>query len=103
MKATTDVYSANLAAFYYSYKDLQTEVFNTATFTTIPENATTAEIYGLDFDSTAKLNDWFQVRVSGTWLPTAKYKQFDHAIAYLPPLSATGLVTDSNYNASNSR
>jgi iron complex outermembrane receptor protein len=103
MKAATDTYSANLAAFYYDYKDLQVEVFNTATFTTIPENATTAEIYGLDFDGTAKLNDWFQVRVSGTWLPTAKYKEFEHAIAYVPPLSPTGLVTDSNYNASNSR
>ncbi len=105
MKATGDAYSANLAAFYYDYKDLQVEVFNTTTFSTIPENATTAEIYGLDFDGTAKLNEWFQVRLSGTWLPTAKYKEFDTATAYLPPLTLKhgGLFTDSNYNASNSR
>jgi iron complex outermembrane receptor protein len=103
LKATGDTYTANLAAFYYDYKDLQVEIFNTQTFTTIPENATTAEIYGLDFDSTAKLNDWFQVRVSGTWLPTAKYKQFDHAVAFVPPLGPGGQVTDDNYNASNSR
>ncbi len=105
MKATGDAYSANLAAFYYDYKDLQVEVFNTTTFSTIPENATTAEIYGLDFGGTAKLNEWFQVRLSGTWLPTAKYKEFDHATAYLPPLSLQtgGLTTDTNYNASNSR
>jgi iron complex outermembrane receptor protein len=104
MKAATDTYSANLAAFYYDYKDLQVEVFNTTTFSTIPENATTAEIYGLDFDGTAKLNDWFQLRLSGTWLPTAKYKEFDHATAYLPPLTyPSGLATDSDYNASNSR
>ena len=103
LKAATDTYTANLAAFYYDYKDLQVEVFNTTTFSTIPENATTAEIYGLDFDSTAKLNDWFQVRVSGTWLPTAKYKQFDHATAYIPPLGPAGQVTDNDYNASNSR
>jgi iron complex outermembrane receptor protein len=103
MKAATDTYSVNLAAFYYDYKDLQVEIFNTTTFTTIPENATTAEIYGLDFDGTAKLNDWFQVRLSGTWLPTAKYKEFEHAVAFVPPLTQTGLVTDNDYNASNSR
>jgi iron complex outermembrane receptor protein len=103
MKAATDTYSANLAAFYYSYKDLQVEIFNTQTFTTIPENATTAEIYGLDFDGTAKLNDWFQLRLSSSWLPTAKYKQFDHAVAFVPPVGPGGQVTDENYNASNSR
>jgi iron complex outermembrane recepter protein len=103
MKAATDIYSIDLAAFYYSYKDLQTEVFNTATFTTIPENATTAEIYGLDLDATAQLNDWFKLRFSGTYLPTAKYKEFDHAIAYLPPMTPFGLATDNDYNASNSR
>jgi iron complex outermembrane receptor protein len=104
MKAATDTYSANLAAFYYDYKDLQVEVFNTTTFSTIPENATTAEIYGLDFDGTAKLNDWFQLRLSGTWLPTAKYKEFDHATAYVPPVTVSGeLTTDNDYNASNSR
>jgi iron complex outermembrane recepter protein len=103
MKAATDTYSANLAAFYYDYKDLQVEIFNTQTFTTIPENATTAEIYGLDFDGTAKLNDWFQLRLSGTWLPTAKYKEFEHAVAFVPPLGPGGQVTDDNYNASNSR
>jgi iron complex outermembrane receptor protein len=103
MKTATDTYSANVAAFYYDYRDLQVEVFNTTTFSTIPENATTAEIYGLDFDGTAKLTDWFQLRLSSTFLPTAKYKEFDHATAYLPPLTTTGLVTDNDYNASNSR
>ena len=103
MKAATDTYSANLAAFYYDYKDLQVEIFNTQTFTTIPENATTAEIYGLDFDGTAKLNDWFQLRLSSTWLPTAKYKEFEHAVAFIPPVGPGGQVTDTDYNASNSR
>ncbi len=103
MKAANDTYSANLAAFYYDYKDLQVEIFNTQTFTTIPENATTAEIYGLDFDGTAKLNERFQLRLSGTWLPTAKYKEFEQAVAFVPPLTDKGLTTDEDYNASNSR
>jgi iron complex outermembrane recepter protein len=103
MKAATDTYTANLAAFYYDYKDLQVEIFNTQTFSTIPENATTAEIYGLDFDGTAKLTDWFKLRLSGTWLPTAKYKEFEHAVAFVPPVGPGGQVTDDDYNASNSR
>jgi iron complex outermembrane recepter protein len=101
LKAATDTYTANLAAFYYDYKDLQIEIFNDQV--TIPENASSAEIYGLDFDGTAKLTDWFQVRVSSSWLPTAKYLSFPHATAFVPPLGLGGLVTDNNYNASNSR
>lgn len=102
-KAATDTYTADLAAFYYDYKDLQVEIFNTTTFVTTPENATTAEIYGLDFDGTAKLAEWFTLRVSSSWLPTAKYKSFPDAIAFVPPLTAFGLTSDDKYNASNSR
>jgi iron complex outermembrane receptor protein len=101
LKAATDTYTANLAAFYYDYKDLQIEIFNDQV--TIPENASSAEIYGLDFDGTAKLTDWFQLRVSSSWLPTAKYLSFPHATAFVPPLGPGGLVTDNNYDASNSR
>ena len=101
LKAATDTYTANLAAFYYDYKDLQIEIFNDQV--TIPENASSAEIYGLDFDGTAKLTDWFQLRVSSSWLPTAKYLSFPHATAFVPPLGPFGLVTDNNYDASDSR
>jgi iron complex outermembrane receptor protein len=103
VKAATNTYTADLAIFYYDYKDLQVEIFDTATLATIPENATTAEIYGLDFDGAAKLTDWFQLRVASSWLPTAKYKSFPNATAFVPPLGSGGLVTDPNYNASNSR
>jgi iron complex outermembrane receptor protein len=101
LKSATDRYSANLAAFYYDYKNLQVEVFNN--LVTTPENATTAEIYGLDFDGAAKLTDSFELRAVGSWLPTAKYKSFPHAIAFVQPLGPGGLVTDNTYNASNSR
>jgi iron complex outermembrane receptor protein len=101
LKSATDGYSANLAAFYYDYRDLQVEVFNN--LVTTPENATTAEIYGLDFDGAVKLTDTFELRAVGSWLPTAKYKSFPHAIAFVPPLGRGGLVTDATYDASNSR
>jgi iron complex outermembrane recepter protein len=100
LKAATDRYSANLAAFYYDYKDLQVEVFND--LVTTPENAATAEIYGLDFDGAVKLTDTFQLRAVGSWLPTAKYKSFPHAIAFVPGAGG-GLVTDNDYDASGSR
>ena len=92
MKAATDAYTANLAAFYYSYKDLQTEVFNTATFTTIPENAATAEIYGLDFDAPRSSTSGSSCGSRARIFQPRSTKQFDHAIAYLPPLTAFGLA-----------
>jgi iron complex outermembrane receptor protein len=101
LKSATDRYTANVAAFYYDYRDLQVEVFNN--LVTTPENATTAEIYGLDFDGAVKLTDNFELRAVGSWLPTAKYKSFPHAIAFVQPLGPGGLVTDNDYNASNSR
>jgi iron complex outermembrane receptor protein len=101
LKSATDRYSANLAAFYYDYKDLQVEIFNN--LVTTPENAATAEIYGLDFDGAVKLTDTFELRAVSSWLPTAKYKSFPHATAFVQPLGLGGLVTDPNYDASNSR
>jgi iron complex outermembrane receptor protein len=101
VKAATSTYSANLAAFYYNYRDLQVEIFNN--LVTTPENAATAEIYGLDFDGAIRLTDNFELRAISSWLPTAKYKEFPHATAFVPPLGAAGLVTDNNYDASDSR
>jgi iron complex outermembrane recepter protein len=101
LKAATETYSANLAAFYYDYRDLQVEVFND--LVTTPLNAATAEIYGLDLDATAKLTDDFQLRVDSSWLPTAKYLHFPTAIAFVPPLTPAGLTTDNKFDASGSR
>lgn len=85
LKAATDRYSGNLAAFYYDYRDLQVEVFNN--LVTTPLNAASAEIYGLDFDATARLTDDFQLRLDTSWLPTAKYLHFPDAVAFQQPLT----------------
>jgi len=103
VKAAQENYSLNVAAFYYDYRDLQVEVFDDQTLATEPLNAARAEIVGLDIDGTVKLTDGFRMRLDTTYLPTAKYKSFPNAVVYLSPLSATGLVTDSNYNATGSR
>jgi iron complex outermembrane recepter protein len=101
LKAAQSNYLLDVAAFYYDYKDLQVETFNNLVVT--PQNAATAEIYGLDFDGTVKLTDQFELRLDTSWLPTAKYKSFPNAITFLPPLGPAGLVTNNTYNASGDR
>lgn len=94
-------YSMNVAVFYYDYLDLQVESYNN--FVTTPANAASAEIYGLDLDAAVKLTQAFELKLSSSWLPEAKYKDFPAAVAFLPPLGPTGLATDNTYNASGSR
>jgi iron complex outermembrane recepter protein len=103
IKAAQQNYSVNLAAFYYDYTDLQIEVFNIATLTTVPENAAKAKVEGLDLDGAYKFGDAFELRADTSFLPTAKYTSFPMAVAYLPPIGPNGLTTVTNYNASGSR
>jgi iron complex outermembrane receptor protein len=93
--------SASAAVFYYDYRDLQQEFFNgTVAF---PRNAASAHILGLDLDGTARLNDVFELRATGSWLPQAKYVNYPSAVAYTFPLTPFGLSTVSPYDASGTR
>lgn len=103
LKAAQRDYSLNVAAFYYDYRDLQVEVFDFKSLTTIPLNAAKAEIYGVDFDGAIKHSDALQTRLVTTWLPKAEYTSFPAAIAFIPPLRSHGLVTDTAYDATGSR
>ncbi len=102
LKVAQDRYSLNVAAFAYDYRGLQAEVFN-QDLVTVPLNAARARIYGLDFDSVAKVNHELQVGLNLTYLPKAEYSSFPNAIAVVPPLTPFGLTTDPAYNASGSR
>ncbi len=102
LKAAQERYSFNVAAFYYDYSDLQAEVFNT-NLATVPLNAAKARIYGIDLDSAVKLTHELQLRLVTTYLPKAEYTSFPNAIAFVPPLTAFGLATDTNYDATGSR
>ena len=101
LKAATDTYTANLAAFYYDYKDLQIEIFNDQV--TIPENASSAEIlwtrlrrhretHRLVFNCGCRARGSRPRSTSRSRTPTA----------FVPPLGPFGLVTDNNYVANNS-
>lgn len=96
-------YRANLAAFYYNYKDLQVETLIDAGTITVPQNAARAKIIGVDFDGVIKWTDAFETKLDTTYLAHADYSSFPHAITYVPPLGPFGLVTDSNYDASGTR
>ena len=93
----------NLAAFYYNYLDLQVESLINHGFTTVPQNAAKAQIYGLDFDGTLKWNEAFQTKLNTTYLPRAEYKSFPNAIVYVPPLTPFGFTADYHYDASGTR
>lgn len=103
LKVAQPRYQANVAAFYYNYIDLQVETLTNHGFTTVPQNAAQAKIYGLDFDGTVKLVEGLDAKLTTTFIPHAKYSSFPNAIVYLPPLGPEGYVTDYHYDASGTR
>ena len=58
--------TANVAGFYYDYKDLQVSKLNGQTIQL--ENAANAEIYGLEVELQARLGPRVQVNANGSWL-----------------------------------
>jgi iron complex outermembrane receptor protein len=89
----------NISAFYYDYTDLQL-----ATFTGI--NATlssaTATLYGVDFDGEWQFSDHFRIRGGGSYLPEAKYNDYQNAIVFavtpqFPVVTYDGTTTCGNY------
>jgi iron complex outermembrane receptor protein len=74
--ASSDL-TANLAAYYYDYTNKQEQVFFGTSY--YFSNTGPVEIYGLDADTTFRLNHQFSVRSALSWIPTAKYKDFPNA------------------------
>jgi iron complex outermembrane receptor protein len=103
LKAGSNGYRANIAAFYYDYSDLQVETLTNGGVTTVPENAAKARIYGIDFDASAVVVPGLQLKLNATWLPEAKYTAFPNAIVYVAPMTPNGEATNYNYDASGSR
>ncbi|WP_374410362.1 TonB-dependent receptor [Novosphingobium colocasiae] len=87
---------ANLAGFYYNYKDVQ--VFNGLPTTTFLENAASARIYGLEAEIVAKPVPPLQFDLTGSWLHTGyrNYKAYDQlrpagdGVTQVPDTSAPG-------------
>ena len=73
--------SAEIAGFYYDYKDLQVSLFEAGTAAII--NAAQSEIYGLDAQVRYQLSPQLSVNAGATWVH-ARYKNFDNAPIYTP-------------------
>jgi iron complex outermembrane receptor protein len=69
--------TANVAAYYYDYTNKQEQVFFGTSY--FFSNTGPVVIYGLDADTTFRLNRQFSVRGALSWIPTAKYKDFPNA------------------------
>lgn len=94
VKIGTPTFSLSADAFYYDYTDLQVQFFDGVN--SILKNAADAQIYGFEGDLNWRMNDEFGVRLTGAWLPRAKYKDFAGGVAYDFPgqdgvIPATGL------------
>lgn len=90
VKVATGPFSASAAAFYYDYKDLQVAVLRGVILSY--GNAANARMYGFELDTTTRLSDTLELRLGGSWLPHAKYRNFPGAVSYDLPLTPAGLT-----------
>jgi iron complex outermembrane receptor protein len=73
----------NASIYYYDYADLQVQVNHGGANGNFIQNAATARIYGLDFDTTAHVTDEFTVTAALNLL-NAKYVTFPNASVEAP-------------------
>src|SRR3546814_19327149 len=57
------------------------------------QNTGPVKLYGLDFDTSYRVYHDLTARAALTWVPQAKYRNFDDALAYRPTLAADGSFT----------
>jgi len=73
--------NANLSVFYYDYRNKQEQVLAAGTSSSvIVQNTGPVRIFGIDADATVRLTPALTFRVAGSWLPTAKYRNFPDAV-----------------------
>ena len=80
--------TANVAGFYYDYKDLQVSKLNGQTIQL--ENAANAKIYGLEVELQARLGSRVQVNANGSWL----HARFTDYISADPARTYGGGIVD---------
>src|SRR3546814_695626 len=83
--------TANLSMFYYDYKNKQEQGFTGSQV--FLQNTGPVKLYGLDFDTSYRVYHDLTARAALTWVPQAKYRNFDDALAYRPTLAADGSFT----------
>src|SRR3546814_13846422 len=84
---SSDVCSSDLSMFYYDYKNKQEQGFTGSQV--FLQNTGPVKLYGLDFDTSYRVYHDLPARAALTWVPQAKYRNFDDALAYRPNGRAT--------------
>ena len=87
----------NASAFFYNYDNMQVSVIEPTGGAGSPtlsgvENAARSQIAGLDLDSVAKIGNW-TTNLGFSWLPIAKYLQFNSQDPYVTSYADFGLPT----------
>jgi iron complex outermembrane receptor protein len=86
---------ANASAYYYNYSNIQVQILTGATAET--QNAASASLYGLDFDTQFVATDQLSLN-AGLSLIHSRYDNFQNASVYVP--LATGGAALQSLNAS---
>lgn len=73
--------SAEIAGFYYSYKNLQVSLYKSGAAEVV--NAAESEIYGLDAKLRYEVSNNLELNIGAAWTH-ARYKQFNDAPIYTP-------------------
>jgi iron complex outermembrane recepter protein len=82
-------FTSNLAAYYYKYKDIQVNAFETILESGVPVNlqenlnAASAKIYGAEWDGTARVTQALSFSAGASWLH-AKYESFPNGPSLFP-------------------
>jgi iron complex outermembrane receptor protein len=81
VKGAGQNYRYGVAAFYYDYTDLQSQVWDGSA--SILDNAEDAEIFGIEVDASFNVTEEFLVRATASWLDT-EYGNFVSTAFELP-------------------
>ncbi|MEW9856368.1 TonB-dependent receptor [Novosphingobium sp. M1R2S20] len=81
--------SAELAGFYYDYKNLQVSLYRAGTAEVV--NAAQSEIYGLDGQVQYRVTDRLDLQLGAAWTH-ARYKEFANAPIYTPCVTQSAAV-----------
>lgn len=84
LKTASRRFSANVAVFYYDYKDLQVAVLRNQVDLPETQNAASARLIGVEGDATVRLTEGLTLRAGLSWLPDAKYLKYPDAAANVP-------------------
>jgi iron complex outermembrane receptor protein len=90
LKARGSRFSMDMSAYYYDYRDLQVSVLTGVI--SVLQNAARVRSYGFDFDGAFQATDDLRFRAGFSYLPFAKYKNYNNAIDYAPPVGPFGLT-----------